>query len=105
MVKRFEHRCLKAVAGVTRCIGPQRGRQMTNQQRPDHSMVVVAAAELSNNAAGRAAGQQLPEWCRSCEGGAVRSAGRGLVSHCALQQATQQWDAIGIDACGGGAVL
>jgi hypothetical protein len=32
-------------------------RQTINQQGPEHTTVVVAAAELSHNAAGRAAGQ------------------------------------------------
>jgi len=35
-------------------------RQTINQQGPEHTTVVVAAAELSHNAAGRAIGQPFP---------------------------------------------
>jgi hypothetical protein len=35
-------------------------RQTSNQQGPEHTTVVVAAAELSHNAAGDAAGQPFP---------------------------------------------
>jgi hypothetical protein len=39
-------------------------RQAINQQGPEHTTVVVAAAELSHNAAGRSAAQPFPQWGR-----------------------------------------
>ncbi len=39
-------------------------RQAINQLGPEYTTVVVAAAELSHNAAGRSAAQPFPQWGR-----------------------------------------
>ncbi len=39
-------------------------RQTINQQGPGQTTVVIAAAELSHNAAGRVDGQPFPQWGR-----------------------------------------